>query len=57
MMTSAPSLLFCIDGCDALIDPERAINGFIATNHLIHDFSSSHYIHFALSVNTKEKEF
>ena len=35
MMTPCQSLYSCIDGCDALIDVERAINGFIVTNYLI----------------------
>ena len=35
MMTPCQSLHSCIDGCDALIDVERAINGFIVTNYLI----------------------
>ena len=35
MMTPCQSLHSSIDGCDALIDVERAINGFIVTNYLI----------------------
>ena len=34
-MTPDHPLLSCIDGCDAVIDVKRAINGFIVTNYLI----------------------
>ena len=35
MMRLSEGLLSYIDCCDAMIDVERAINGFIATNYLI----------------------
>ena len=35
MMTPSEGLLSYIDCCDAVIDVERAINGFIATNYLM----------------------